>query len=361
LADRSYLSIGEVLSLLQDEFPDITISKIRFLESQGLVGPERTPSGYRKFYEEDIQRLRWVLRQQRDAFLPLKVIKGRLEGQGALAFEEPSELGRDAGGTSPESPAEDGPAGYPASGEEGPERGRASVVPSSQRARRGEAGRSESGGPGPKGMATRSGGGGAGGSRSGAPWATGMGVARGRGTGQAQLTAAAPAPEEAGAAREPAADGPKATKRHRSAKGTAQERDAAGAAGPGPSQARDELSTEELIEASGVSLETVRDLERYGLISPRFVAGVPYYSRDASVIAHLAGAFARHGVEARHLRAYKGAAEREAGLVQQVVMPLVRQRNPEARRAASRAVEELSALGAELRSVLLREALAELR
>ncbi|MGH9107705.1 MAG: MerR family transcriptional regulator, partial [Acidimicrobiales bacterium] len=79
MANRSHLSIGEVLSLLHEEFPDVTISKIRFLEGQGLVDPERTPSGYRKFYETDIERLRWVLRQQRDAFLPLKVIKGRLD------------------------------------------------------------------------------------------------------------------------------------------------------------------------------------------------------------------------------------------------------------------------------------------
>src|SRR3954470_24938046 len=78
VADRAYLSIGEVLNLLRDEFPDITISKIRFLESQGLLDPERTPSGYRKFYEGDIERLRWILRQQKDNFLPLKVIKDRL-------------------------------------------------------------------------------------------------------------------------------------------------------------------------------------------------------------------------------------------------------------------------------------------
>ena len=65
---RSHLSIGEVLSLLQDDFPDITISKIRFLESQGLLNPERTPSGYRKFHDEDTERLRWILTQQRDHF-----------------------------------------------------------------------------------------------------------------------------------------------------------------------------------------------------------------------------------------------------------------------------------------------------
>ena len=72
-------SIGDVLSELRDEFPDITISKIRFLESQGLIAPERTPSGYRKFYAADVARLRWILRQQKDHFLPLKVIKDRLD------------------------------------------------------------------------------------------------------------------------------------------------------------------------------------------------------------------------------------------------------------------------------------------
>jgi len=80
VATRPYKSIGEVLSELKEEFPDVTISKIRFLESQGLLDPERTPSGYRKFYDNDVARLRWILRQQREHFLPLKVIKGRLAG-----------------------------------------------------------------------------------------------------------------------------------------------------------------------------------------------------------------------------------------------------------------------------------------
>ncbi len=87
MSTRSYLSIGDVLTLLRQEFPDVTISKIRFLESQGLVNPERTPSGYRKFYEHDVERLRWVLRQQREHFLPLKVIKDRLEDDPAGAAE----------------------------------------------------------------------------------------------------------------------------------------------------------------------------------------------------------------------------------------------------------------------------------
>src|SRR5512147_1070255 len=93
---RPYLCIGEGLGLLQEEFPDVTISKIRFLESQGLIDPERTPSGYRKFYEADIDRLRWILIQQREHFLPLKVIKDRLADPDAVAAEAPADDDRPA-------------------------------------------------------------------------------------------------------------------------------------------------------------------------------------------------------------------------------------------------------------------------
>ena len=79
---RDYLSIGEVLEEIRADFPDITISKIRFLESEGLIEPERTPSGYRKFFPKDIDRLRYILGMQRDQFLPLKVIKERITGTG---------------------------------------------------------------------------------------------------------------------------------------------------------------------------------------------------------------------------------------------------------------------------------------
>ncbi len=89
MSSRTYLSIGDVLTLLREEFPDVTISKIRFLESQGLVNPERSPSGYRKFFDHDVERLRWVLRQQREHFLPLKVIRDRLDS-GELD-DEPSQ------------------------------------------------------------------------------------------------------------------------------------------------------------------------------------------------------------------------------------------------------------------------------
>lgn len=78
MTERDSYSIGEVINLLRDDFPDVSVSKIRFLESQGLVDPDRSDSGYRQFGREDVARLRFVLRQQRDHFLPLKVIKSKL-------------------------------------------------------------------------------------------------------------------------------------------------------------------------------------------------------------------------------------------------------------------------------------------
>jgi DNA-binding transcriptional MerR regulator len=84
---RNYQSIGEVLVSVKTEFPDITISKIRFLEAEGLIEPERTPSGYRKFYAHDVERLKSILRMQRDEYLPLKVIKERLVRQDAGSDE----------------------------------------------------------------------------------------------------------------------------------------------------------------------------------------------------------------------------------------------------------------------------------
>ena len=88
---REYQSIGEVLVALKPEFPDVTISKIRFLESEGLIAPERTASGYRKFYDKDLERLRMILKLQRDEYLPLKVIRERLDGDGSPAAADGAE------------------------------------------------------------------------------------------------------------------------------------------------------------------------------------------------------------------------------------------------------------------------------
>ncbi len=78
MPETGNLSIGEVINLLRDDFPDVSVSKIRFLESQGLIEPDRTGSGYRKFDDTDVARLKFILQQQRDHFLPLKVIKSKL-------------------------------------------------------------------------------------------------------------------------------------------------------------------------------------------------------------------------------------------------------------------------------------------
>lgn len=402
MANRSHLSIGEVLSLLQGEFPDVTISKIRFLESQGLVDPERTPSGYRKFYEDDIERLRWVLRQQRDSFLPLKVIKGQLD---RVEDEEEGDVGgtsqpsapssqEEATTTSPvsltaptEAPNDEvearrGPTGRHHEARSGADLGLVSTV---ERSGTGqlfdvEASYGALGGYSTYSGRRRSSGSG---SRSWAPGGTGTDP---RGTGVAMDERAAATAldqhEEAGhdepaALRVPAA--PTAARRRRAGDGKdrSAQPSAAKPAATGPADASaagnrsstvlpgprgydpgDELTLDELANAAGVEVGAVRDLEMYGLISARVIGGTSYYGQEALTVAQLAGAFARHGVEARHLRAYKSAAEREAGIVQQVVMPLIKQRNPEARRVAAETADELAELGGRLRAALLSAALS---
>jgi DNA-binding transcriptional MerR regulator len=240
VTEHAYLSIGEVLGLLQEEFPDVTISKIRFLESQGLIDPERTASGYRKFYDVDVERLRFILREQKDHFLPLKVIKDRLDaGEPFPAVPEPEPV--------------------------------AERVPI---------------------------------------W-----------------MAKAGAPDEASAV---ASDG----------------------VGTGASFTFDELAV-----ASGLSPQELREVERFGLLSATEVGRSTFYDEDALLAARVAAGFLRHGVEPRHLRMYRTAAEREAGLFEQVILPLVKQRNPQSRVEAHRRLGELRHLGDELRGLMLRHAL----
>jgi DNA-binding transcriptional MerR regulator len=213
--------IGEVLQLLQAEFADVTISKIRFLEAEGLVTPARTASGYRKFSAADVARLRYVLTAQRDQYLPLKVIKEHL---GAI----------DRGLR----PAAGGPP----------------VAPSSL-------------------------------------------------------------PELAGL---PVADD-------------------FGAAGIDL-----KLTREELRAAAGISAELLGELEGHGLV----VARGNHYDGDAIVIARLAADFAPYGIEPRHLRPFRTAADREAGLIEQVTGP---------RRTEQ--TEELAALAVRLHAALVRSRL----
>lgn len=232
---RGTLSIGEVLSQLRNDFPDITISKIRFLEDQGLVQPDRTPSGYRKFSASDVARLRYVLSQQRDHYLPLRVIKEQLAA-----------IDRGHG---------HGPGG------------------------------------------------------GGAPRSAHLVV-----------TDNAPTPEH-----------------FRSA----------------PAAMR--LSKEELLNTAGLRSDQLAELEQFGLISSRTPG---YYDDDALAVARVVAELAKFGIEGRHLRSFKSAADREVGLFAQVATPM-RQRGGDGRAKAEETVRELAALSVQLHTALVQIGLRE--
>jgi DNA-binding transcriptional MerR regulator len=276
--DRAFLSIGEVLSLLKEEFPDVTISKIRFLESQGLLDPERTPSGYRKFYDTDVERLRWILRQQREHFLPLKVIKGRLRTTAGHAVDDDGEMESVDLGAAPRAAPGAAPRAAPA----------------------------QAAGPAARAASTQ------------APIPP---------PAVSAMATPPPPPMEAAPLTIPRT----------------------GAS----------MTLLELAGASGLGEDELSELERFGLLVPRRVGSNVYYDEDALLVANLAAGFMRYGVEARHLRMYKTAAEREASFFEQVVMPMLKQRNPQARRQASDTLSELSRLGQSLRSAMLRQALRQ--
>jgi DNA-binding transcriptional MerR regulator len=212
---RNYQSIGEVLVSVKTEFPDITISKIRFLEAEGLIQPERTPSGYRKFYEKDVDRLKHILRMQRDEYLPLKVIKDRLLKQ---------ESGRAVA-------AEDEIAEPP----------------------------------------------------------TGL-----------------------------------------------------------------QMSIDEMSAATGVEKERIKELEGFGLVSSHGPDGARYYDGDDYVVLSILRDFFRYGIEPRHLTMYKHFEEREATFFESIVMPQLRQRNPDARRVAADSLADLARASRKLKGALLR-------
>jgi len=234
-------TIGEVLNQLREQFDDITISKIRFLEAEGLISPDRTESGYRKFTPTDIDRLRYILRAQRDRYLPLKVIREELER-------------RDAG-----LPSVDGD-GRPASLD-------AAVPP-------------------------------------GAP--------------------APPAPE--------ATDGPAAPAASLPSQGVSGDL---------------HLDTDELAAAARIDSADVAGLVEHGLL-----AGPPY-DTEAVETATMAARLLAGGLEVRHLRMYRQFAERELALAEQLVGPLLRQRNPDSRIRAGEQLDLLADAGAALHRALL--------
>lgn len=233
------MSIGEVLSLLRTDFPEVSISKIRFLEAEGLIEPERTPAGYRKFSHRDVERLRYVLTSQREHYLPLKVIKDHLDAIDR-GLEPPS-----VKDTGPQVPrvvlAGDG---YPSA-------------------------------------------------------------------------------------------------------------DAFGA-----EQTELRLSREELLTAAGIEGELLDQLEIFGLVQKR---PGDHYDGESAIIAQTAGRLAAFGLEPRHLRAFKTAADREVGLVEQVVSPLRRARDAGAQARAGDAINELASLSVRLHASLVKSGLRPFR
>ncbi|MFQ6230621.1 MerR family transcriptional regulator [Nocardia sp. NPDC002869] len=247
------MSIGSVLDLLRPDFPDITISKIRFLEAEGLIRPERTPSGYRRFSVADCERLRFVLTAQRDQYLPLKVIKEQLEaidsGAATLGVREARARARTA---------------RPETGHSEPDDG-TEVLPRPPRR---------------------------------------LGVPPGRVT-----------PDDF-------------------------EFD---------HQIR--VTRADLLDRAGIDETFLNDLIRANLITP---GPAGFFDADAVTLAATAKAMAEFGLEARHLRAFKLAADREAALVAQIAAPIAKSRDAGARARAEETVRELAALSLTLHASLVK-------
>lgn len=302
MTERPYLSIGEVLALLLEEFPDVTISRIRFLESQGLIDPERTPSGYRKFYDGDVERLKVILREQKENFLPLRVIRDRLES---------GEIDDTGQHTAP--------------------RGiRNVVLPGSDET--GELHVPD----------------------------TGMVVTGHHPAAQLRLAGTAPVPAPpVSLAAVPSSSNPAADFFAPRGNGVHPSLVTPEPSVPDEPEEKDHYTAAEVCERAGITAKQLADLESYGLIAGRGTGTNAVYSpADLAIVAAAAGILA-HGVEARHLRAWRQAAEREAALFEQLVTPLLRQRNPKSRQQAATLLRELADHGAALRAAILRAALGD--
>ena len=301
-AERPYLSIGEVLGLLLEEFPDITISKIRFLESQGLIVPERTASGYRKFYDDDVERLRYILTEQKDKFLPLRVIKDRLDTP-PTGTQRPELVTKEVARKEP--------------------RGIKNVVSASE-----------------------------------VPEPVDIEAADIEPDDGETVTEVA---DIAVTKTHPASRAPKAVAAATDRQAhTANRRPAM----PDPSDAVGRPATysrAELLELSGLEEAILKDLEAFHLVTARQVGTQGLFDEHDLAVAEVARGFADAGFDVRHLKAWKISAEREAGLFEQRVLPVLRRRSPESRQESNNLLDDLGDLGGRLRAILVARAVAPLR
>lgn len=290
MTERGYKSIGEVLGLLLEEFPNVTISKIRFLESQGLIEPERTPSGYRKFTDAEIERLRYILREQETNYLPLRVIRDRLDESGAIPRD-------------PTSPT--------------------SLPPGLRNQTVGDVSRE---------------------------------LARIH-----KLNLPASIDDESTEIEIDPVVLAESERLHPASRRAPQKPPAKPVVAPAAVAAPQggPVSHEDLLESSGLSDAEVRSLEQFGLLSSRQVGGDTFYDAAAREIAVLAKGFLDLGIDIRHLKSWRLAAEKEAALFEQRLMPLLRQKNPEARSQSAEMLASLVGLAGDLRRVLVQQAVGQ--
>jgi DNA-binding transcriptional MerR regulator len=420
--DKGYLALGELLDLLRPEFPELTVSKIRFLEQQGLLSPERTPSGYRKFFPSHAARLRWILVQQEGTYLPLREIKARLssaESEGLFAAEDrlspvPSERVAQVTPLIREGSSRRAPAGLRAADVDPDERGD-------------DEGAEDQAGNGslrgapvaalgerrhPAGLARRaatafasmSGPEGSEAHPSARPSASTIARAAaaagvvegsyrdGRGSPDTPDSSAGdssrfvPSPDSQDLIDDPSRRGnlrsvPAGTDLDNPNKSGDEEHarseDNVLALRPELQASNADVSTDrqaglgasalassksrftfaELAAAANMTAEELRQIEQFGLIVGRPVAGTVYFDDDALAAAQLAKSFQAFGVEPRHLRIFRTAVDREADFYAQVVSPLVYRREERSRQQALANLAELHQLGARLRDVTLRQVL----
>lgn len=358
----AHLSIGEVLDQLRSEFPDVTISKIRFLESQGLIDPERTPSGYRRFYPPDLQRLRWILLQQRDHFLPLRVIKERLDAFGPTGAPR---IGSANGGGAPSGSSEASESPRPMPDALDTPKPSAPALPtpapaaaslpseardvSAPKALTDTPSTPTSSAPAPRPEPSTP-----------PPSAPLPPVPPKVEAPTPASPPPAPRPQPAPPAPKPAARLPLAELDDHA--DTEDDEDQVGSIHNGPSVAAStDFTRSELLEATGLADSQLDAIESFGLLeSLESDDGVARYDDEMLSIAELAAGCYRRGIEARHLKMYLHFTEREAALFGQVLMPYVKQRNPASRAKLQGELEELARLGRRLRTAMLRRALRTL-
>lgn len=386
---KEYRSIGETLDLIKEEFPEITISKIRFLETQGLIAPERTTNGYRKFYDHDIERLCFVLRQQREQFLPLKVIKDRItEKEPGVFVLDPSKDRFAKNHKQKSMRFENDIFGQPLAEQL---KTISSSNPNSKVEGKGTLAKDNIAGqlvrkPGPvKRVApavTIEAGGTSGSEKPDQAAFKPLGQPLPEERAGADVTGTLLGSEKAATSKSTAV-GPKdsvgkrprlfALPTHSSLAEKLDEIKHSDDQNDEPNEPealvdvereskfpKNSFTARELAELGGLSLVQVEELTAFGILTPGSLRGQLIYSAADLELACLAKEFARFGLEARHLKMYKNSAEREASFLEQVILPILANKSQKARTRAELALTQLGEVGAQFRTLLLERAIEKI-